>query len=86
MPQRVAHDRFVKRTFGPQGALVEKVGVDRKRTEPERGGPGEKTPDRAGRAVEAGEGRLMACLDKHEKDVSQRCKQALKDVGLKLTG
>ncbi|KPK39707.1 MAG: hypothetical protein AMJ69_04940 [Gammaproteobacteria bacterium SG8_47] len=34
-------------------------------------------------AVEAGEGRLMACLDKHEKDVSQRCKQALKDVGLK---
>ena len=33
--------------------------------------------------VEAGEGRLLACLEKHEKKVSGRCLQALKDVGLK---
>lgn len=33
--------------------------------------------------VEVGEGRLLACLDKHNKQVSGRCKQALKDVGLK---
>ena len=33
--------------------------------------------------VEAGEGRLLSCLDKQEKKVSQRCKAALKDVGLK---
>jgi hypothetical protein len=31
--------------------------------------------------VEAGEGRLAACLKKHEKDVSTRCKTAMKDVG-----
>jgi hypothetical protein len=34
-------------------------------------------------AVEAGEGRLAACLKKNEKDVSQRCKDAMKDVGVK---
>jgi hypothetical protein len=33
--------------------------------------------------VEAGEGRLAACLKKNEKDVSQRCKDAMKDVGVK---
>nr|MBS0019207.1 cysteine rich repeat-containing protein [Gammaproteobacteria bacterium] len=33
--------------------------------------------------VEAGEGRLLACLEKHEKKVSSRCLQALEDVGLK---
>jgi hypothetical protein len=33
--------------------------------------------------VEAGEGRLLACLEKNEKDVSDRCHKALKDVGLK---
>ncbi|MGZ8218340.1 cysteine rich repeat-containing protein [Methylomagnum sp.] len=33
--------------------------------------------------VEVGEGRLLACLDKHDREVSGRCKQALKDVGLK---
>lgn len=33
--------------------------------------------------VEPGEGRLLACLEKHEKEVSGRCHQALKDVGLK---
>jgi hypothetical protein len=35
------------------------------------------------RRVPAGEGRLLDCLDKNEKKVSRRCKQALKDTGLK---
>lgn len=34
-------------------------------------------------AVQAGEGRILACLDEHQKDVSDRCKQAVRDVGLK---
>lgn len=34
-------------------------------------------------AVPAGEGRLLNCLEKNDKQVSGRCKQALKDVGLK---
>ncbi len=34
-------------------------------------------------AVQAGEGRILACLEEHRKDVSERCKQAVKDVGLK---
>lgn len=33
--------------------------------------------------VEAGEGRLLECLDKNDVKVSQRCKGALKAVGLK---
>ncbi len=33
--------------------------------------------------VRSGEGRLLDCLEKHSKDVSDRCKQAIKDVGLK---
>ena len=33
--------------------------------------------------VEAGEGRLAACLTKNEKEVSQRCKDAMKDAGVK---
>ncbi|MEJ2699554.1 MAG: cysteine rich repeat-containing protein [Desulfuromonadales bacterium] len=33
--------------------------------------------------VQAGEGRLLECLDKNEKKISARCKQSLKDVGLK---
>jgi hypothetical protein len=33
--------------------------------------------------VPAGEGRLLQFLDKNEKKVSSRCKQALKDTGLK---
>ena len=33
--------------------------------------------------VAAGEGRLLQCLEKNDKKVSGRCKQALKDVGLK---
>lgn len=33
-------------------------------------------------SVEGGEGRLLACLEEHEKKVSDRCKQAVKDVGL----
>jgi len=33
--------------------------------------------------VQAGEGRLLDCLDKNEKKISSRCKQALKDTGLK---
>jgi hypothetical protein len=34
-------------------------------------------------SVEAGEGRLAACLKKNEKDLSSRCKVAMKDVGAK---
>ena len=34
-------------------------------------------------AVEAGGGRLAACLKKNEKDVSKRCKTAMKDVDVK---
>ena len=34
-------------------------------------------------SVEAGEGRLLDCLEKHDKQVSERCKQAIKEVGLK---
>ena len=33
--------------------------------------------------VQAGEGRLLDCLNQNEKKVSRRCKQALKDTGLK---
>ena len=33
--------------------------------------------------VAAGEGRLLQCLEKNDPKVSGRCKQALKDVGLK---
>jgi hypothetical protein len=33
--------------------------------------------------VEAGEGRLLECLQKNDAEVSTRCKQARKDVGLK---
>ena len=33
--------------------------------------------------VAAGEGRLLQCLEKNDPKVSNRCKQALKDVGLK---
>jgi hypothetical protein len=33
--------------------------------------------------VKPGEGRLLSCLDKNDAKVSGRCKQALKDVGLK---
>ena len=33
--------------------------------------------------VAIGQGRLLKCLEKNDKKVSQRCKQALKDVGAK---
>ena len=33
--------------------------------------------------VPAGEGRLLDCLNRNEQKVSRRCKQALKDTGLK---
>ena len=33
--------------------------------------------------VPAGKGRLLACLEKNDPKVSDRCKQAIKDVGLK---
>jgi hypothetical protein len=33
--------------------------------------------------VPAGEGRLLKCLEKNDSKVSDRCKQSLKDVGLK---
>ena len=34
-------------------------------------------------AVAPGEGRLLECLNKKSKQLTSRCKQALKDVGLK---
>jgi len=33
--------------------------------------------------VAMGKGRLLKCLEKNDKKISQRCKQALKDVGSK---
>ena len=33
--------------------------------------------------VQPGQGRALACLNKNEKDVSQTCKDALKQTGLK---
>ena len=30
-----------------------------------------------------GEGRLIKCLDKHDDEVSDRCKEARKDAGIK---
>ena len=33
--------------------------------------------------VEAGEGRLLECLERKESEVSARCNEALKEVGLK---
>jgi len=34
-------------------------------------------------SVAAGEGRLLKCIEKNDKKVSSRCKNALKDVGLR---
>ena len=34
-------------------------------------------------SIAPGEGRLLECLEKHDKQVSGRCKAAVKDVGLK---
>ena len=34
-------------------------------------------------AVTPGEGRLLNCLEKKSKQLTKRCKEALKDVGLK---
>jgi hypothetical protein len=33
--------------------------------------------------IKPGQGRLLQCLDKNDAKVSQRCKQALKDTGIK---
>ena len=33
-------------------------------------------------SIEPGEGRLFDCLEKNEKKVSPRCRQAVKDVGI----
>jgi hypothetical protein len=33
--------------------------------------------------VEVGNGRVKACLDKNEKSLSEKCKEALKQTGLK---
>ena len=33
--------------------------------------------------VEVGKGRVKVCLDKHEKSLSEKCKEALKQTGLK---
>jgi hypothetical protein len=35
--------------------------------------------------IKPGEGRLLDCLDKKKEVVSDRCKQAMKDVGFKKT-
>lgn len=34
-------------------------------------------------SVKPGEGRLLNCINKNEEKISARCKQALKDVGIK---
>ena len=34
-------------------------------------------------SIKPGEGRLLECIEKHDKQVSERCKKAIKDVGLK---
>ena len=39
--------------------------------------------DRFCQGVPAGEGRLLKCIDKHDSKVSSRCKEAIKEVGLK---
>jgi hypothetical protein len=33
--------------------------------------------------IKPGEGRLLQCIDKNDKKVSKRCKEALKETGLK---
>ena len=33
-------------------------------------------------SLKAGEGRILDCLQKHEAELSKRCKQAKKDIGL----
>ena len=33
--------------------------------------------------IKPGEGRLLQCIDKNDAKISKRCKQALKDTGLK---
>jgi hypothetical protein len=39
--------------------------------------------DKFCKGVEAGEGRLLKCLDENSAKISTRCTQALKDVGAK---
>ena len=34
-------------------------------------------------SIKPGEGRLLKCIDQHKNEISERCMQALKDVGLK---
>ena len=36
-----------------------------------------------GAEVKAGKGRLLSCLEKNDAQVTNRCKQAIKDVGLR---
>ena len=68
--------------------LGDRVVVERDASEETTAG-GIVLPDTAkdkparGRVVSVGEGRLLDCLEKNEKSVSSRCKQALKDTGLK---
>jgi hypothetical protein len=33
--------------------------------------------------IQPGQGRLLACIDKNEMQLSGRCKEAMKDVGVK---
>lgn len=39
--------------------------------------------DKYCQGVQAGEGRLLECIEKNDAKVSSRCKEALKEVGLK---
>jgi hypothetical protein len=39
--------------------------------------------DQLCRDVPAGQGRLLECIEKNDKKVSSRCKEAIKQVGLK---
>jgi len=34
-------------------------------------------------SIKPGEGRLITCMDKNKDKISERCKQAIKDVGIK---
>lgn len=33
--------------------------------------------------IQPGQGRLLACIDRNEKQLTGRCKEAMKDVGIK---
>lgn len=43
----------------------------------------QREPTIGSREEPMGEGRGLACLNKHDKDVTQSCKDALKAIGLR---